>query len=179
MQLTLRASRSWFCSLLAPRAAPRARLGLQHHLRPEVTIMNRSGRYPTMLLVLATSACFHQVVRTGRPAGQTVVDKPWVNTWLWGLVAAQPLEVRQDCRSGIATIETETSFVNGLVGALTLGIYTPQHVRVTCATGSASLPANAIRVTVSALSSPMERQQQIDSAIEQAIEQGRPVVVHF
>ena len=57
--------------------------------------MNRRRWYPTMVLVLATSACFHQAVRTGRPASQTVVDKPWVNTWLWGLVAAQPLDVRQ------------------------------------------------------------------------------------
>jgi hypothetical protein len=154
-------------------------LPLRHHLRPEVTIMNRRRWYPTMLLVLATSACFHQVVRTGRPASQTVVDKPWVNTWLWGLVAAQPLEVRQECRSGLAIIETETSFVNGLVGALTLGIYTPQHVRITCATGSASLPANAIQVNVSALTSPMDRQHQIDAAIEQSAEQGRPIVVHF
>lgn len=142
--------------------------------------MNRRRWYPTLMLVLlATSACFHQAVRTGRPAGQAVVDKPWVNTWLWGLVAAQPLDVRQECRSGVAIIETETSFVNGLVGALTLGIYTPQHVRVTCASGSASLPAKAIQVNVSTLSSPAERQQQIDAAIAQSMEQGLPVVVHF
>lgn len=132
-----------------------------------------------MVLVLATSACFHQVVHTGRPAGPTVVDKPWVSTWLWGLVAAQPVDVRQECRSGTAVIETETSFVNGLVGALTLGIYTPQHVRVTCASGSASLPANAIQVNVATVASPAERQQQIDAAIERSIEQGVPVVVHF
>ena len=141
--------------------------------------MNRRRWCPTILLVLATSACFHQVVRTGRPASQTVVDKPWVNTWLWGLVAAHPLEVSQQCRSGTASIETETSFVNGLVGALTLGIYTPQHVRITCASGSASLPAKAIQVNVSALTSPTERQYTIDAAIEQSIEQGLPVVVHF
>jgi hypothetical protein len=132
-----------------------------------------------MVLVLATSACFHQVVQTGRPAGPTVVDKPWVSTWLWGLVAAQPVDVRQECRSGTAVIETETSFVNGLVGALTLGIYTPQHVRVTCASGSASLPANAIQVNVATVASPAERQQQIDAAIERSIEQGVPVVVRF
>lgn len=141
--------------------------------------MNKRRWYPTMVLVLATGACFHQVVQTGRPAGQTVVDKPWVSTWLWGLVAAQPVDVRQECRSGTAMIETETSFVNGLVGALTLGIYTPQHVRVTCASGSASLPANAIQVHVSAASSPAERERQIDAAIEQSIEQHVPVVVHF
>ena len=141
--------------------------------------MIRRRWYPTVLLALATSACFHQVVQTGRPPGQTVVDKPWVNTWLWGLVAAQPIDVRQECRSGTAVVVTETSFVNGLVGALTLGIYTPQHVTITCASGSAALPTNAIQVNISANSTAAERQQQIDDAITHSMEQHVPVIVHF
>jgi hypothetical protein len=141
--------------------------------------MIRRRWFPTVLVVLFTSACFHQVVQTGRPAGSTVVDKPWVSTWLWGLVAAQPIDVRQQCPSGTAMIETETSFVNGLVGGLTLGIWTPQHVRVTCASGSASLPANAIQVHISAASSAGERLQVINDAIEQSREQHVPVVLRF
>jgi hypothetical protein len=132
-----------------------------------------------VFVVLFTSACFHQVVQTGRPAGSTVVDKPWVSTWLWGLVAAQPIDVRQQCPSGTAMIESETSFVNGLVGALTLGIWTPQHVRVTCASGSASLPANAIQVHIAATSTADERLQMINEAIEQSREQHVPVVLRF
>jgi hypothetical protein len=131
------------------------------------------------LVVLLTSACFHQVVQTGRPAGSTVVDKPWVSTWLWGLVAAQPIDVRQQCPGGTATIETEMSFVNGLVGGLTFGIWTPLHVRVTCASGSASLPANAIQVQISSTSTADERRQQISAAIEQSLEQHVPVVLRF
>jgi hypothetical protein len=141
--------------------------------------MIRRRWYPTVLLVLLASACFHQVVQTGRSPGSTVVDKPWVSTWLWGLVAAQPIDVRQQCPSGAAVIVTETSFVNGLVGALTFGIWTPQHVTVTCASGSASLPSNAIQVTISASSTPAERQRQISEAIEQSIEQHAPVVLRF
>ena len=141
--------------------------------------MIRRRWYPTVLVVLFTSACYHQVVQTGRPAGSTVVDKPWVSTWLWGLVAAQPIDVRQQCPSGTAMIETETSFVNGLVGALTLGIWTPQHVRVTCATGSASLPANAIQVYISSTSTAEERRHLINDAIEQSLEQHAPVVLRF
>ena len=76
-------------------------------------------------------------------------------------------------------IETETSFVNGLVGALTLGIWTPQHVRVTCATGSASLPANAIQVYISSTSTAEERRHLINDAIEQSLEQHAPVVLRF
>ena len=84
-------------------------------------------------LVLATSACFHQAVHSGLPPSTTVVEEPFVATWLWGIVPAKPIDVRQTCPSGVATVETQQSFVNGLVGVVTLGIYSPQHLRVTCA----------------------------------------------
>jgi len=38
--------------------------------------------------------------------------------------------------SGNATIHDEYSFLNGLVGALTAGIYTPSTVKVRCRTGA-------------------------------------------
>jgi len=90
-----------------------------------------------LALGLAVSGCFHQVVQTGRTPGPTVVKKPWTATWLWGLVPATPIDVTQNCPGGIATVETKQSFMNGLVGALTLGIFTPRDVTVTCATGTA------------------------------------------
>src|SRR5205814_8545441 len=97
--------------------------------------MMRRRWVPVALVVLSSAACFHQVVQTGRPAGPTVIEKEWVATWLWGLVAAQPIETRPMCPSGVATVTTETSFANGLVSFLTLGIYDPQHVTINCATG--------------------------------------------
>jgi hypothetical protein len=83
--------------------------------------------------VLPTTACFHQVVQSGLTPSSTVVEKPFVATWLWGIVPADPIDVRQSCPSGVATVETQQSFMNGLVGVLTLGIYSPQRLRVTCA----------------------------------------------
>ena len=88
-------------------------------------------------LGLAVSGCYHQVVQTGRTPGSTVVEKPWTATWLWGIVPATPIDVTRDCPSGIATVETKQSFMNGLVGVLTLGIFSPRDVRVTCASGTA------------------------------------------
>lgn len=86
------------------------------------------------------SACYHQIVQTGRTPGTTVVERPWTATWLWGLVPSNEVSVVAQCPNGVATIETQQSFANGLVGLITLGIYTPQEVRVTCASGSAALP---------------------------------------
>ena len=88
---------------------------------------------PMALVAVLSAGCFHQVVQTGRSASSTVVDKPWVPMWIFGLVQAQPIETRPLCPTGIATVETETSFLNGLVGGVTLGIFTPMarphHVR--------------------------------------------------
>ena len=61
------------------------------------------------------------------------MEHEYVSTWFWGIVAAKPIDVRESCRSGVAQVETEQSFLNGLVGVVTIGIYSPQRLRVTCA----------------------------------------------
>ena len=125
------------------------------------------------------SGCFHQVVQTGLPAGTTVVDKEFVATWLWGIIPATDLDVRQQCPSGVATIETETSFMNGLVGAITLGIYTPQHVKVTCSSRSASLPRGATELVAPASAGPAELSGFVERAIEASAANHAPVVLRF
>lgn len=86
-----------------------------------------------LAVVLATTACFHQSVQSGLQPSSTIVEHEYVSTWLWGIVAAEPIDVRQQCPTGVAKVETEQSFMNGLVGVVTLGIYSPQRLRVTCA----------------------------------------------
>jgi hypothetical protein len=100
----------------------------------------RAGVLCAMLLMSA--ACYRQVVQTGRTPAATIIDRPWTHTWLWGLVPASPIDVTSQCRSGIATVVTEQSLMNGLVWGLTLGIYAPRHVTITCATGSAMRPGS-------------------------------------
>lgn len=81
----------------------------------------------------ATTACYHAVVDTGRPAGTTVVRKPWVPTFALGFVAAPEIDVRSQCPAGVARIETRHTLLNVLAGVGTFGIYTPQTVSITCA----------------------------------------------
>jgi Bor protein len=138
-----------------------------------------SGKRILPILLLSFAACFHQVVQTGRPASQTVVDKPWVATWLWGLVPAKELDMRASCPSGVAVVETEQSFVNGLVAAVTLGIFTPQHVRVTCASRTASLPSHAINVVIAPNVTPAERADAFRDAVRESAENHTPVIVRF
>jgi len=87
------------------------------------------------LVAFLGTGCFHQIVQTGQAAGPTVIDKQWQNSFVIGLVPPPELDVKAQCPQGVAKVETERSFLNGLVGAITYNIYTPIHATVTCASG--------------------------------------------
>jgi hypothetical protein len=141
--------------------------------------MTRKRWSSLALVVLVGTACFHQVVQTGRAAGPTVIDKPWVPGWLWGLVANDEVDVRQSCPMGVAMVETEQSFVNGLAALVTIGIYTPQHVRITCASSSASLPAGTREIRIPVGATRETEAALVRQAIEQSAEAHAPVALRF
>jgi hypothetical protein len=110
---------------------------------------------------LALTACYHQVVDTGLSPGTKTIEKPWTATWLWGLVPATPIDVRSECTSGVAFVDTQMTVPNGLVSFITLGIYTPRSVKVTCASGTAS--TGAVRIEVASSDA-----RALDAALRQA-----------
>ena len=53
--------------------------------------------------------------------------------FLWGLVGEARVNVGEVCRDqGVAQMQSQATFVNGLLAALTLGIYAPHSVKVWC-----------------------------------------------
>ncbi len=133
----------------------------------------------TLVLALATVAstgCYHAVVETGRPAGGTIVSRPWTPTFLWGLVAAPEINVAAQCPRGIARVDTELSFVNALATIVTFGIYSPRSVTVTCASGSASLNGRVIEVAGTDINA---RLAAMNAATEASVRTGEPVFVRF
>jgi hypothetical protein len=141
--------------------------------------MRRKRWSSLALAVFFGTGCFHQIVQTGNPASGTIIDKPFVNGWLWGLVPNNEVDVRRECPSGVAVIETETSFVNGLVSAVTLGIYTPQHVHITCASRSASLPRGLRQVTIPVDASAAVEEALVRQAVETSAETHAPVALRY
>lgn len=95
----------------------------------------------TLACVALASACYRVTVVSNAAPSPTVVDKPWVNSFVLGLVPpSAPVDVAQQCPGGnVAKVVTERSFLNGLVAALTSSIYTPMHVQVTCAASRSSM----------------------------------------
>jgi hypothetical protein len=85
------------------------------------------------------SACYRVTVVTGAAPAAKVVDKPWNNSFVIGLVPPPPVDVSKDCgASGVSQVVTQRSFLNGLVGVLTQNIYTPLQITATCAAGARS-----------------------------------------
>ncbi|HTE44533.1 MAG TPA: hypothetical protein VK636_04750 [Gemmatimonadaceae bacterium] len=134
---------------------------------------------PAALLMFASAACFHQVVETGRTPSATIVDNEWVPTWIFGLVAAPEIDTRRQCPTGVAIVESETSFMNGIVSIITIGIFTPQHVKVTCASGTAMLPPGAKEFRIPVEATAEQRSDIVGRAIEQSNETHAPVVLRF
>jgi hypothetical protein len=52
---------------------------------------------------------------------------------VWHRRAERAYDLSKVCPKGWAAIHTETSFLNGLVQGLTLNIYSPQSITITCA----------------------------------------------
>jgi hypothetical protein len=87
------------------------------------------------LVALASTGCYRVTVVTGAPPAPQTIDVPWQNSFVFGLVPPPIVNAAPTCAQGVAQVQTERSFLNGLVGALSFSLYTPLHVNVTCASG--------------------------------------------
>lgn len=86
-----------------------------------------------LVAAVLSSGCYHATVQTGRTPAAAKAEKRWANSWVYGFVPPRPVNTAQACPNGIAQVDTQLSYANQLVGILTLGIYTPMEIVVTCA----------------------------------------------
>jgi hypothetical protein len=92
-----------------------------------------------LLVLCSTAGCYHASVETGRTPGNQHIDKGWAPGFLYGAVGPGTVDAKAGCSSGVSKVETKHSFLNMLVGGLTLGVYTPMTVDVTCAAPAATI----------------------------------------
>jgi len=85
------------------------------------------------LVALCLTGCYHASVETGRAPGGQRIEQGWAGSYFGGLIGPSTVEARSACPHGVSRVETKHSFLNGLVGGLTLAIYTPMSIEVTCA----------------------------------------------
>jgi hypothetical protein len=99
--------------------------------------VRRLERIALLALLLGAGACAEKAtfVRDQRDlqAEKGVEREEWLNFWMFGLVGEQDREARQLCPDGrVAEVRTHGDFGTGLVTLLTVGIYAPRKISVTC-----------------------------------------------
>jgi hypothetical protein len=86
--------------------------------------------------VVLSAGCYSTTIRNGSATATTPsieFDGKWHSGLIYGIAELSgPYDLSKICPSGWAEIHTETSFVNGVVQALTFGVYNPQSVTVKC-----------------------------------------------
>jgi len=141
--------------------------------------MSRSLKLLAAGLLIALPACYHAVIETGLPASATVIEKGFASGWIYGLVPPSPISTMAQCPSGVSKVETQLSFVNQLVQFLTLGIYTPMAIKVTCASSGRSAIPGAPEIKVGDGASPEAIIDAFRRAADAAVETHGPVYVRF
>jgi len=131
---------------------------------------------PGLLIVLA--GCYTARVETGLQPSNQVYKQGFASCWLYGLIPPKTVEASMNCPNGVAVVETQLSFVNQLVGLLTLGIYTPMQIVVTCAEAPRGMLEVSPSFSVSSEDSIEEIQEIYSKAADEAVRTGKPVLVY-
>jgi hypothetical protein len=121
-----------------------------------------------LTLLFVTSACYHAVIETGRPAGSTVVTNNWAHSFVAGLVPPAIVNTAQQCPGGVSKVETQHSLPNMIVQFLTWSIYSPITISVTCAQGEEENAEPAVRASL------RNAHQAIESAVMLSAIDGKP-----
>jgi hypothetical protein len=134
----------------------------------------RAVTIPAALITLG--ACYHATIETGLTPSTVVLEQSFASSWIYGLVPPKTVSTTSRCPGGVAKVETQHTFLNQLVGALTLGIYTPMYIRVTCAQAGAT---STTTLTVPASADEIAVREAFGNAADFAAREDRPVMVRF
>ena len=143
--------------------------------------MQSTSKFFLSLLLIACvglTGCYQAKVTTNKSAGNKVVEKKWASSFIYGIVPAE-VDVSNQCSNGIASAERKFSFVNMLVNGLTFGLYLPQSVTVTCASGSMAhaVPAQTPAFTLPSDATEQEVKSTLSSATVESVMTEEPVEV--
>ena len=141
--------------------------------------MSAARTFALLAGLTVLGACYRATIETGLTPSTKVLEQKWASSWIYGLVPPKTVETASRCPDGIAKVETHLSFLNGVVHILTLGIYTPMDIRVTCA-----LPAGTSAPQGAALTVPVDAdsdrvREVFRAAADQAAEGQAIVLVRF
>ncbi len=133
-----------------------------------------------MMVGVLSAGCFHATIETDLAPSNRRIENKWASGWILGLVPPPTVETAEQCPNGVARVDTERSFLNQIVSILTIGIYTPMSIVVTCAAGSGGEDAaGQATLQVDPEASMEEKQLVFQEAAALSAELGAAVLVNF
>jgi hypothetical protein len=129
--------------------------------------------------LITLGGCYHATIETGATPSTEVIHQSFASSWIYGLVPPKAVSTAERCPNGVAKVETQHSFLNQLVGFLTLGIYTPIEIKVTCAALASASADPASLLVVARGASLSAKQEAFTRAVSQAAATRKSVYVEF
>lgn len=143
--------------------------------------MKRILAMAVAVLCVSTVGCFHATIDSGLAGNGEVITQKWASCWIFGLIPPKTVEAASKCPGGVSKVETQRSFLNGLVSVLTFSIYTPMEIVVTCAGTRAEAEVNIedIELVLAANATPEEIREAYGRAATLAYQHDGAVYVRF
>lgn len=91
------------------------------------------GMIATLAGAMTISGCYKATfVEDAHAAKREPTHEEWVDHWLFGTVGEEKFDTRQWCPSGTAAVRTGGNAGTTALTIVTIGIYAPRKVYVTC-----------------------------------------------
>ncbi len=133
-----------------------------------------------LVLAVVLGGCYNARVNTGLVPSEKVVKESWAPSWIAGAVSPPIFESAAECPDGVAQVHTYHSFLNMLVAFLTLSIFTPMSIEVTCARpGMSEQSPDTPEITIERGASAEQRMELFEQAIDLSARTGQVVTVRF
>ncbi len=130
-------------------------------------------------LTFFLTGCYHARITTGLEASDEVYEQKWAAGFIAGLVPPDLVRAEQHCTNGVAVVETRLSFMNQFVTFLSMGIYSPMEIRVTCAAATAENVSAKNSIELAKNSSDEVVRKAFGKAAELSAKSETPVYVNF
>jgi len=126
------------------------------------------------LLLSVISITSAQAQESTSMSARVTAAKQWATTFVYGVVPAAVAQAAAQCQDGLAKVRRGQTPANTLVSIVTIGMFNPITILVTCA-----LPSEKPAIDVPADATLDERRNALADAVDESLKTHRPVVVRY
>jgi hypothetical protein len=126
------------------------------------------------LLLSVISITSAQAQDSTSMSARVTAAKQWATTFVYGVVPAAVAQAAAQCQDGLAKVRRGQTPANTLVSIVTIGMFNPITILVTCA-----LPSEKPAIDVPADATLDERRNALADAVDESLKTHRPVVVRY